>query len=144
MSNSEIREELLAGHSLVAFVGALLLGQYWRPLGGTLKLPIINLTVLDYTDSLLIASMLGLSLYLALAAVIPRLRSLLSSNEVAFSVALLFLTWVSFVIGFTSAVPELPNDRWWSQALLVIGIGMMFFIPLRPLVRWLLRARRSP
>ena len=140
MTNDETREELMARHSLVAFVGALLLGQYWRPSGDTLKLPIINSTVPDYTDSVLFAFLLGLSAFLALAAVMPKLRSWTLCTGVPFSGILLLLTWVAFIIGFGSAVPELPNDRWWSQVILIGGIGMMLFIPLRPLARPLVGA----
>ena len=139
MTNRKIREDLLAGDSLVVFVGALLLGQYWQPSDGVLRLPIINVTVPNYTDSVLFAFLLGFSAFLALASVIPKLRSWAFCQNMRFSVLLLLLTWAAFVIGFGSAAPNLPTDRLWSQALFVGGIAMMLFIPLRPLVSHLVR-----
>ena len=85
---NEMKEDWLAGNAVVAFVGALLLGQAWEVSEGTVQLFRI-LTVPSYTGLVLltfIACLFCLSLALALASLVTPLQSwALSTTSVLFN-----------------------------------------------------------
>ena len=79
MTESGLKEDWLFTNALVAFVGALLMWQVWEPSEGTFKL-LFFIEVPNYkgfTISMIIAGMAILSIVLAAASAIPRLRGTL-------------------------------------------------------------------
>ena len=67
-----IPKDWLAGNAVVAFVGALLMAQSWKPSDGVYELPIINLTIPASHETVYLA--LGTFLFVssfALSAVTP-------------------------------------------------------------------------
>ena len=132
MNESELRKDWLVSNSLTAFVGALLLAQSWQMSEGTVKLLFI-FTVHDFTwlvIFIVIAGLFILSLFLALAAVVPvsRLQSRALSAVTHLSPTLGLLTWFSFTIGLMSAIPDLPLDQWWSAFLILGGFVLWLFL----------------
>ena len=62
MSNTEPKEEWLAGGAVVAFLGALMLAQTWRPTDGQYELPFsVTIPALPNPPSFTIAAVLFLS-----------------------------------------------------------------------------------
>ena len=132
MNEVELRKDWLASNAVVAFVGALLLAQSWQMSEGTVKL-LFMFTVPDYTGLvifIIIAGLFILSLFLALAAVVPVswLKSWALSAVTHLSPTLGLLTWFSFTIGLISAVPDLPLDQWWSVFLILGGFVLWLFL----------------
>ena len=139
MADKEIQEDWLFTNVLVAFVGALLLGQAWEASEGTVKLAFV-IRVTDYTGFvifLIIAGFFVLSLFLAVASVIPRFRISALSIGKGFSTTLEFMVWIAFILSWLSAIPELSPSQWWSQFLIVGGFGFVIFMPVRMLLRLL-------
>ena len=72
MNTTALKKDWLAGSAVIAFLGALMLAQTWRPPGGVYELP-FNLTVPAFPDpmSFTIAALLFFSPF-ALALVLQR------------------------------------------------------------------------
>ena len=137
MTESGLKEDWLFTNALVAFVGALLMGQIWEPAEGTFKL-LFFIEVPNYTGFtifLIIVGMAILSIVLAAASLIPRLRDPVLCLGNGFSTVLDFIVWVAFVVSWGSSVPELPFDQWWSMFLAIVGLVFLFFIPIRMFLR---------
>ena len=137
MHESDYKADWLFGNSLIAFIGALLLAQVWEPSRGTFKL-LFFFDVPAYNGLfifLIIAGMVVLSIVLAAASVIPRLREFGLKLGVASSTILDFIVWLAFIVSWGSSAPELPLDQWWSRFLIVIGLVFFFFIPIRNFAR---------
>ena len=146
----EMQEDWLAGNAVVAFVGALLVGQSWEVSEGTVQLFRI-LTVPSFMGLILlalIAGLFGLSLTLALASLVTPLQSWALSTTRSFSTALWWVVLLSFFLSVGYAFSALPPNQWWSPALRLGGVGMLFFILFRigqgPRVRsWVVSAYRK-
>ena len=146
---NEMKEDWLAGNAVVAFVGALLLGQAWEVSEGTVQLFRI-LTVPSYTGLVLltiIACLFCLSLALALASLVTPLQSWALSTTRSYSTVLWLVVFLSFLLSVGYAFSALPPNQWWSPALRLGGVGMLFFILFRigqgPQVRpWIISAYR--
>ena len=147
---NEMKEDWLAGNAVVAFVGALLLGQAWEVSEGTVQLFRI-LTVPSYTGLVLltfIACLFCLSLALALASLVTPLQSWALSTTRSYSTVLWLVVFLSFFLSVGYAFSALPPNQWWSPALRLGGVGMLFFILFRigqgPRVRsWVVSAYRK-
>ena len=147
---NEMKEDWLAGNAVVAFVGALLLGQAWEVSEGTVQLFRI-LTVPSYTGLVLltfIACLFCLSLALALASLVTPLQSWALSTTRSYSTVLWWVVFLSFFLSVGYAFSALPPNQWWSPALRLGGVGMLFFILFRigqgPRVRsWVVSAYRK-
>ena len=147
---NEMKEDWLAGNAVVAFVGALLLGQAWEVSEGTVQLFRI-LTVPSFTGLVLlalIAGLFGLSLALALASLVTPLQSWALSTTRSYSTVLWWVVFLSFFLSVGYAFSALPPNQWWSPALRLGGVGMLFFILFRigqgPRVRsWVVSAYRK-
>ena len=65
MDETRLKKDWLAGNAVIAFLGALMLAQTWRPTGGVIQLP-LNITVPAFPDpmSFTIAAVLFLSSFL--------------------------------------------------------------------------------
>ncbi len=138
MTEAEFKDDWLFAYALVAFVGALLMGQVWEPSEGTSKL-LFFFDVPAFVISLIIAVMVVLSIVLAAASVIPRLRKFGLKLGIASLMLLDFIVWIAFIISWGSAAPELPPDQWWWPFLIIVGVMFFFFIP----IRMFLRIKRS-
>ena len=135
MNESELRKDWLASNAVVAFVGALLLAQSWQMSEGTVKLLFI-FTVPDYTGLVIfivIAGLFILSLFLALATVVPVsfLQCWAINLGKDLSQTLGYLSLFAFLVGFFSAIPDLPLDQWWSWFLIVGGFVLFIFLGYR-------------
>ena len=116
---NEMKEDWLAGNAVVAFVGALLLGQAWEVSEGTVQLFRI-LTVPSFMGLILlalIAGLFGLSLTLALASLVTPLQSWALSTTRSFSTALWWVVLLSFFLSLGYAFSALPPNQWWSPVL---------------------------
>ena len=144
MTSAEYKEEWLFSNALVAFVGALLMGQVWEPSKGTFKL-LFFFDVPAY-DGLVIflitAAFFILSFFFAAASVIPFIRSWALSIGKGFSQILELLTWIAFTLSWTSSIPELPLEQWWAWFLVFGGFVLFVFIPFRILLR-IFRSRKT-
>ena len=146
---TEMKEDWLAGNAVVAFVGALLLGQAWEVSEGTVQLFRI-LTVPSYTGLVLltfIACLFCLSLALALASLVTPLQSWALSTTRSFSTVLWWVVLLSFFLSLGYAFSALPPNQWWSPVLRLGGVGMLLFIMFKisqgPQVRpWIISAYR--
>ena len=135
MEENGLKEDWLAGNAVVAAVGGLLLAQHWERTYGAYELPLLNLTIPSFGDSIvsgmvgvLIASAIAFSLASALAIFRPWGVRI----AVPFSVYLWMTILLSFVITWASAMSSFSGDEWWSPVLLGIGTFMTFaFIPYR-------------
>ena len=145
----QIKEEWLVGNAVVAFVGALLMAQAWEPPDSVNVLPILNVTVPTLPQAVIlgiIAFLVSLSFVLALASVIPPLRSRAIHQVSPYSQVLEWLMWVAFLLSLLSALTEIPLDQWWAEALGWGGLALLFFLafrmilkPLIPPAKWLAR-----
>ena len=140
MTSAEYKEDWLFSNALVAFVGALMLTQQWQVSGGTLRFYVIEVPAFaGFAIFLTIAAFFVLSLFLAVASVIPVLRNvaLLIGKKVSF--ALDFIVWIGFILSWASAITQLSLDRWWAELLLWGGLALIVFM----LVKMVLRLVRS-
>ena len=134
---TELKEDWLTGNAVVALLGALLVGQSWtRILEGsesTIELFFL-FTIPNYTAFILLVlifGLFGLSLFLALASIVPSIRhSGLRMVRVA-SPMLALIILASFVLSWLSSSSELPSDQWWSLVLFLGGAGMFLFVGFR-------------
>ena len=138
MNKKDLKVAWLASNAVVAFVGALLVGQSWQQTDRTAE-SFFNLTIPDYSGlvhAAFITFLLVLSLVFALGSIIRQLRSWALSQGIWVSMPLGFLAWFAFILSWLSALPELPDDQWWTPVLIWGGIVMVFlFIPFHVIVR---------
>ena len=142
MNQAELKKEWLAGNSVVALGGALLLAQSWRLSGGVIELPFGH-TIPDLFDVVYIAIvsfLLASALALGLASMLPMLRNWALRKAEPFAPLLGFFVWVSFVLSLLSANAALPDEQLWAQALSAGGAVMAVFIAFTMVVKPLLRA----
>ena len=131
---SALEEDWLAGNAVVAFVGALLMAQSWKPSGGVYELPFTNLTIPALHDTVYLA--LGTFLFvssfaLAIASVVRPLQSRAIRASRPFSTLLALLIWVAFILSWLGAMVELTFDQWWSAVLFFGGFAFLLFLGYR-------------
>ena len=141
------------GNSVVAFVGALLIAQAWEPSDVRNVIPIINVTVPTFPQAVIIGIvtfLMVLSIVLAVASSVPRLRSWAIQHVSPLSHLLEMLLWFAFLMSLLSALSEIPRDEWWSNVLALSGIALWFLLavrmvlrPLIPAAKWLVRYLRG-
>ena len=145
---TELKSDWLSSGAVVAFLGALLVGQAWAAamddLEDTVELLYI-ITVPNYTGLVLVAfilGLLGLALFLGLASMVPSLqdRGVRIFRPVA--PALTPIVLVTFILSWLSSLSELPRDQPWSQALVAGGIAMFALVGLRPVTNFLITVLR--
>ncbi len=138
---SALEEELLAGNATVAFVGALLWAQSWKPSDGIYELPFTNLTIPAFHDAVYLAIgtlLFVLSIAFAVASVMPPIRSRAIRASRPFSGLLASFVWIAFTLGLLGAMAELPSDRWWTTALFLGGLTLVIFLGYRLIRAWYL------
>ena len=131
--DSVLKEDWLAGNAVVAFVGVLLTAQSWNLSDGVYELP-FNVTIPAFHDAVYLA--LGAFLFvssfaLALASVLPSLRSLAIRASSPLSTLMALLIWTAFIASWLGAIAELPFDQWWSVALFFGGFAFFLFLGYR-------------
>ena len=112
-SRLSLMKDSLAGNSIVAFMGSLLLAQSPSP----------NHWVLGITVFLAV-----LSVILALASIVSRLSERVLDLTRPLAPVLALFTWLGFTSGWISAIVELPEDQWQSHVLAWSGLGMFIFL----------------
>ena len=130
---SALKEEWLASNAAVAFVGALLLAQSWKPSGGVYELP-FNLTIPILHDAVYfaIAAFLFVSSFvLALASIVRPFRRWVLCTISPFSTLLALFVWVAFLASWAEAAFKLPSDQWWSGVLFLGGFAFFLFLGYR-------------
>ena len=135
MNTTALKKDWLAGSAVIAFLGALMLAQTWRPPGGVYELP-FNLTVPAFPDpmSFTIAALLFFSSFaLVLASIIPvRLLPHWVIPAVRnFSPVLDLFIWLAFLQSWLTIVSELSDDQWWAYVLAWGGMVMLLFLTFR-------------
>ena len=140
MTSSEYKEDWLFSNALVAFVGALMLTQQWQSSGGAISFYFFEVPEFaGFAIFLIIAGFFALSLFLAVASVIPLIRNFALRIGKKMSFALDFVVWIGFVLSWAAAITDLPIDQWWAELLLWGGWALIVFM----LVKMVLRAVRS-
>ena len=142
--SEDLKVEWLVSNAVLAFMGALMLGQAWQRSDGQVEL--FRLSIPDFSGVVQIAFiffLFTLSFVFAVASLIPDLRSWAVGQGKGFSMMLGGIAWVAFTISWVTAIPGLPDDQWWKRVLLWGGVAMFFFIPLqtihRPTLQCILR-----
>ena len=128
-----LKENWLAVNAVIAFVGALLLGQSWHVWGdsrGSVEL-LYLVTVPDYTESVILsimAALFFLSVLLAVASTARPLQVWAIRTVPYFSPTLGFVALTAYTILWVSASGEfLSSNQWWAQ---VLFWGWFWDIPL--------------
>ena len=135
MVEVRLKKDWLAGNAVIAFLGALMLAQTWRPTAGGHQL-LFNIAVPAYPDPMtfIIAAFLFLSSFLmAVASIIPiRLVPHWAISAVSnFSVVLDTLILLAFWQSWLTIFSELPDDQWWTHAFGWGGLMMLLFLGYR-------------
>ena len=134
MSKSELEKEWLFGNSIVALVGAFLWGTAWTPSSGKYTYPIINLSVPNFSDGIFIligAFLIFAALFFAFTSVVPLCRNQASTLAIYCSPLLKLLAFAGFIVSWGSAAVELPEDQWWTEYLIIVGILLLPIILLK-------------
>ena len=141
--SEDLKVDWLVSNAVVAFAGALMLGQYWQRSDGDVKI-LFNWTVPNFSDILylvIIAFLLVLSLIFALASLIPKILSWEIRAWVAYhgrqiAPLLGFFACFSFFFSLLSALFELPDDQWWTPVLSWGGTVMfLLFMPFQMIIK---------
>ena len=130
---SRLREDWLAGNSVVAFVGALLLAQSTQLSDAAYQLP-FNVTIPSLSNVAVfcvVAFLFVSSIVLALASIIRPIQSWALDQARAFSAPLGLLIWGAFLLSWMEAYSNLPTDLWWSQLFFWVGFGFFLFLGYR-------------
>ena len=135
MTNAECREEWLFSNALVAFAGALMLTQQ-QASAGTISFYLFEVPQFaGFAIFLTIIAFFALSLFLAVASVIPLIRNLALRIGKKVSFALDFIVWIGFILSWASAISPLNLDEWWARLLLWGGLALIAFMPVKMLLR---------
>lgn len=130
---SKLREDWLAGNSVVAFMGALLFAQSTQLSDAAYQLP-FNVAIPSLSDVVvfcLLAFLLVSSIVLALASIIRPIQSWALDQARAFSSLLGLLIWGAFMLSWLEAYSNLRPDLWWSQLFFWVGFGFFLFLGYR-------------
>ena len=130
MEEGHLREDWLAGNAVTAFVAALLLGQVWQAPEGTTKLLFV-FTVPDPSSYLIFAVMAFLfvsSLFFAIASIVAKFQNIASQLVGMLSIILSQMSLLAFIVGFFSALSDIPQEEWWSNFLVYGGFLLILFL----------------
>ena len=130
MNHTALKKDWFVGNALVAFVGVLLIAQYWQRSNDTFELP-LNVTVPalpDLTVFVFGSVLFVWSFVLALASIVPvaSFRSWVVQLTPSFSIVMWMMTLIAFIASWGSA--ELPSDQWWSSVLDWGAVGIFLLI----------------
>ena len=141
MDDSKLKTDSLVNNAVVAFFGALLLGQYTQTSASDYEWyfgivipglpPIANLVGAAF--------LLVMAVALAVSSAIPPLRDRALSLTAPLVPVLELLVWIAFTLGLLSAVSRLPDDHLFSAVLMIVGLVFWVFLfirSLRSFFRW--------
>ena len=133
MDNSKLKTDWLVNNAVIAFVGALLLGQSFRypdiprEILWGIELPRMP----EWATVATISVLFILALFLALASVIKKLQPWAFKMSGTFDYVFHLLFLFAYTIGYLQAATELPYDQWWSYFLFFGGYALMLFLIIR-------------
>ena len=133
MDDSKLKTDWLVNNAVVAFVGALLLGQSFRSpdISREILWGIEPWRIPEWATVATISFLFILALFLALASVIKKIQpwafKMNGTLDYVFHVLFLF----AYTMGYLQAATELPYDQWWSYFLFFGGYTLMLFLIIR-------------
>lgn len=134
MERRELERAWMANNALVAFIGALLMGQQWQVSEGTYRQFWI-FQVPDYPEWVVLgitAILVFLSIFLALGAFSEWVRHWAFRWRRYYALILGILVWITFMLTWVPLISELPLDQWWILAFILGGfLFSIVFIPLQ-------------
>ena len=133
MNEEGIKADWLVNNAVIAFFGALFLGQTPQSSTGRTELIFgfdVPSTPAFWTDSA-IALLLAMSVILALAGVVAPLRRWAIGLTKPLVPTLEFLTWAAFTAGLAPSLQEIPKDQWWSAMFIYGGLAFFLFLFVR-------------
>ncbi len=134
----KLKEDWLVSNSVVAFAGAVLMAEAWRPSDAKNVIPILNVT-LPLTPEVVVLSIIAflaiVSFGLAVTSAVAPVRTWAIYHVSPYSHFLEILMWMSFTFSLVSAIPKLPANQWWSGVLVIGGLALGLSI----VIRWVLR-----
>ena len=141
MDDSKLKTDWLVNNAVVAFFGALLLGQFTQTPASDYEWFFgIVIPVLPPIANLVGAAfLLVMAVALSTSSAIPPLRRRALALTVPFVPILEFLVWIAFTLGLVSAVSRLPDDHVFSAVLMIGGLVFWVFLFVRSLwafIRW--------
>ena len=130
---ARLQEEWLAGNAIVIFVVALLGAQGLQQSDVTYQLPfdLPAPSLPQFVSFPVVALTFVLSLVLALASMVSRLRCWAFQFTHANSHVLSFFVLVAFLVSWMEGYSKLPADQRWSQVLFWGGFLFFLFIIFR-------------
>lgn len=133
MDKSKLQTNWLTNNAVVAFFGALLIAQTPQSSDGTTEL-ILGFSIPSipaWWINSAIALLLAIAAILVLAAYVPRLRRLTIQYATPLVPTLELLTWAAFTTGFAQSSQHLPDDQWWSQPFVYVGLAFATYLLIR-------------
>ena len=133
MDDSKLKIDWLVNNAVVAFAGAMLLGQSFRSpdISREILWGIEPWRIPEWATVATISFLFILALFLALASVIKKIQpwafKMSGTYDHVFHVLFLFV----YTIGYLQAATELPYDQWWSYFLFFGGYTLMLFLIFR-------------
>ena len=137
MDDSKLKTDWLVNNAVVAFVGALLLGQSFRSpdISREILWGIEPWRIPEWATVATISVLFILALFLALASVIKKIQPWAFKMNGTFDHVFHVLFLFAYTIGYLQAATELPYDQWWSYFLFFGGYILMLFLIIRPAFR---------
>ena len=136
MTNAECKEEWLFSNALVAFAGALMLTQQWQGSEGAINFFVLEVPhYAGFAIFLIIIGFFALSLFLAVASIIPLIRNFALRIGKKVSFTLDFVVWIGFALSWASSISQLSLDLWWAELLLWGGLALIVFMPVKMALR---------
>ena len=141
MDGSKLKTDWLVNNALVAFVGALLLGQYTQTSASDYEwfFGIVIPGLPPIANLFGAAFLLVMAVILAVSSAIPPLRDRALSLTVPLVPVLELLVWLAFTLGLLSAVSRLPQDHHFSAVIVIVGLVFSLLLFVRSLwssIRW--------
>ncbi len=133
MDDSKLKTDWLVNNALVAFVGALLLGQYTQTSASDYEwfFGLVIPSLPPIANLVGAAFLLVMAVTLVVSSAIPPLRDRALSLTVPLVPILEFLVWFAFTLGLLTAVSRLPADHVFSAGLVIVGLVIWVFLFIR-------------
>jgi len=130
MDDSKLKTDWLVNNAVVAFIGALLLGQYTQTSASDYEwfFGIVIPSLPPMANLVGAAILLAIAISLAISSTIPPLRRHALALTVPLVPVLEFLVWAAFTLGLLSAVSRLPADHIFSAVLMISGLVFWLFL----------------
>ena len=125
-----LKREALFRDSLAAFACALLLGRAWQMPEHDIDLFFIFFTqsIPDYTGLGAILGLMALSVFLVVASSISKVANWVFHSRGLYKPTIEILGVTGFLIGWASAIADLPEDQWWTLGLEIGGAALVIIL----------------